>query len=60
MKNPLQLEEPFTISRRLSKAYFVSSDIFQKKTDNPTGVLVWKHSFPQMENDAITILVQNQ
>ena len=47
----------FTISRKLSKTYFVSANTFQKKPDNPTELLVWKISLHEMENYAINILV---
>ena len=57
MKKNSQLEKVFTIYRRLSKAYFVYENTFQKKPDDPTGVLVWKDFLCKMENDAITILV---
>ena len=57
MKKNSQLEKVFTIYRRLSKAYFVYENTFQKKPDDPTGVLVWKDFLCKMEIDAITILV---
>ena len=57
-KNIFQIEKLFTISKRLSKAYFFSENIYKKKPDHPTQVLGWKKYPHQTENDAITILVQ--
>ena len=41
----------------MSKAYFVSANIFHKKTDDPTELLGWKVSLCKMGNDALNSLV---
>ena len=56
-KNLLQLKKVFTMSRNVSKTYFVSANIRQEKYDNPTELLGWKLSLREMGNDAINILV---
>ena len=53
----LQFEKLFTISRKLSKASFVSANICQKQTDNPTELLGWKVYPCEMVNEALNTLV---
>ena len=55
--NLLQFEKLFKISRKLSKAYFVSANICRKKLDYPTEILGWKISLHEIGNDALNTLV---
>ena len=53
----LQFENLFTISIKISKAYFGSANIFPKQSDNPIELLGWKVSLREIGNGSLNTLV---